>query len=412
MIIQLAMMVSMIVMPKCTCVALTIALVAASPAAQAADLPAVEQVKLIRVPNDGIQPQVAVDDGGSLHLIYYKGDSKAGNIFYVTSKDGGNSFSAAMRVNSVPESAIAAGTIRGAQLALGQGGQVHVAWNGSTKAKPKGPLNPEQAADSPYNGTPMLYSRLNASRSAFEPQRNLMQRTFALDGGGSIAADRNGNVYVAWHGSAEGSPKGEQGRRVRLALSRDGGKTFAPETAVSDASVGACACCSLRLFVDRENRVSILFRSAKEVVNRDIYMLTSHDQGKTFRSALLHPWNIGACPMSSMHFTDTSTLLGAWETQEQVYFSRLNPVMLKHSEPIAPPGTARKRKHPWLASNAGDTIFLWTENTGWGKGGDLAWQIFDKTGRPKGDLGRVAAIPAWSFGVSFARGDGGFAVIY
>ena len=42
----------------------------------------------------------------------------------------------------------------------------------------------------------------------FEPQRNLMQETFALDGGGSVAADAEGNVYVAWHGSAKGSAKG------------------------------------------------------------------------------------------------------------------------------------------------------------------------------------------------------------
>jgi hypothetical protein len=46
-------------------------------------------------------------------------------------------------VNSQPESAIAAGTIRGAQLAIGKAGRVHVAWNGSQNAEPVGPLNPD-----------------------------------------------------------------------------------------------------------------------------------------------------------------------------------------------------------------------------------------------------------------------------
>jgi hypothetical protein len=399
---------------KRTLIALAICLFTLGHATRSAELPHVEKTKLIRVPNGGIQPQVVLDSRGTIHLIYYTGDSKAGDIFYVTSKDGGVTFSTPLRVNSVPESAIAAGTIRGAHIALGQAGQVHVAWNGSSKAKPKGPLNPEQPADSPHNGTPMLYSRLNASGTAFEPQRNLMQRTFGLDGGGSVAADRDGNVYVAWHGKAHGAVKGEEGRGVWLAVSRDGGKMFAPEAPISDPSTGACACCSVRVFVDRENTVSILYRSAKEVVNRDIYLLTSNDQGKTFRSAMLHPWNIGACPMSSMHFAEASAgLLAAWETREQVFFSHLNPGTSKNSEPVSPPGTARKRKHPWLATNsANDTIFAWTENTGWAKGGDLAWQIFDKTGKPKGKQGRVEAIAAWNFGVAYARPDGGFAIIY
>ena len=160
--------------------------------------------------------------------------------------------------------------------------------------------------------------------------------------------------------------------------------------------------------------MSILYRSAREIVNRDIYLLTSDDQGKTFRNTMLHPWNIGACPMSSMHFVEASSgLLAAWETREQVFFSALNPITLKNSEPVSPPGTARKRKHPWLAANsAADTIFVWTENTGWAKGGDLAWQVFDRSGKPKGKQGRVDAIAAWSFGVAYARPDDGFTIIY
>lgn len=41
-------------------------------------------------------------------------------------------------------------------------------------------------------GEPMLYSRSNDSGTAFEPERNLMTRTFGLDGGGIIAADSTG----------------------------------------------------------------------------------------------------------------------------------------------------------------------------------------------------------------------------
>src|SRR6516165_4124615 len=88
------------------------------------------RIRFCRVPNGGIQPQVALDDKGTLHLVYYTGDAHSGDLFYARSKDGGASFSSVVPVNQ-GDSAIAAGTIRGAQVSLGKAGRVHVAWNGS-----------------------------------------------------------------------------------------------------------------------------------------------------------------------------------------------------------------------------------------------------------------------------------------
>jgi hypothetical protein len=149
-----------------------------------------------RVPNGGLQPQVVVDSEGVVHLLYYDGDPFHGDVSYTRSSDGGGSFSKALQVNSTPGSTIAAGTIRGPQLAIGKNRRVHVAWNGSSASKLQGPINP----DSGKPGAPMLYSRLNDAGAAFEPERNLMHRSFGLDGGGTIAADARGHVYVLWHG--------------------------------------------------------------------------------------------------------------------------------------------------------------------------------------------------------------------
>jgi hypothetical protein len=88
------------------------------------------RVALVRCPGDGIQPQAVSDRRGTVHLIYYRGDPRHGDLFYVRQEPAQTSFSKPIPVNTRPGSAIAMGTIRGAQLALGKNGRVHVAWNG------------------------------------------------------------------------------------------------------------------------------------------------------------------------------------------------------------------------------------------------------------------------------------------
>ena len=86
--------------------------------AEAADRPG--RVAVIATPDGGIQPQAVADDAGVVHLIYFKGEPAGGDLFYVRSKPGTTEFSKPIRVNSQPGSAVAMGTIRGGQLALGR----------------------------------------------------------------------------------------------------------------------------------------------------------------------------------------------------------------------------------------------------------------------------------------------------
>ena len=90
-----------------------------------------------------------------------------------------------------------------------------------------------------------------------------MHRSFYLDGGGSIAADAAGNVYVAWHATSAEAPEGEAGRRLWVARSRDDGATFTDESPALEEGTGACACCGTKALVDRRGRLYILYRAAK-----------------------------------------------------------------------------------------------------------------------------------------------------
>ena len=107
-------------------------------------------------------------------------------------------------------------------------------------------------------------------------------------------------------------------------------------------------------------------------------------------------------------------VLAAWETTGQVMFALIDGKTLKVASPIGAPGVGRDRKHPALAQNAaGETILVWTEGTGWQRGGTLAWQVYDKAGKPTTERGRIPnGIPVWSLATVTARPGGGFVIIH
>jgi hypothetical protein len=363
------------------------------------------RVEVLKAPDDGIQPQAVIDKAGVVHLVYFKGEPAAGDLFYTRIEPGKGAFAAPVRVNSQRGSAVAIGTIRGAHIALGRHGHVHIAWNGSNQAVPK----------NTFGSNPMLYSRSDSAGRAFEPQRNVMRRTSALDGGGSVAADWAGNVYVAWHGHSEDSAGGELGRRIWTARSTDDGATFSAEEPALDKQTGACGCCGIRALADSQGRIYILYRGAGEGgAERDMYLLSSRDHGEHFDGNMIHPWKINGCPMSSASLAEQGDrVTSAWETNQQVYFARIDPGSGKLSPPAQPPGNA-DRKHPAVACNQrGETIVVWTEGTGWQKGGTLGWQLFDPDSRPTDRKGRVeGGIPVWGLPTVVARPDGSFLILH
>lgn len=364
------------------------------------------RVTVIKTPHGGIQPQAAIGRDGTIHLIYFRGDPYQGDLEYVTLGPKTTEFSRPIRVNSEPGTAIAAGTIRGGQIALGKHDRVHIAWNGSNRAQTK---------NQGHDGVPMLYTRLKDDHAAFEPERDLMTQTSALDGGGTVAADGAGNVCVVWHGRAPGAVEGEQGRRLWIARSHDDGKTFSAEAPALTTKTGACACCGTRALADRRGALYLMYRAATGGVERDMYLLTSKGGTAPFQGKSLAPWKVNICPMSSESLADAGPfVLAAWETRGEVAFVRIDPRDGSTSSPVSPPGPAREQKHPAVAGNEkGETLLAWTEGTGWQKGGSLAWQLFGPDGQPTAEKGRIRnGVPVWGLPTAVARSDGTFVIIH
>ena len=347
-----------------------------------------------------IQPEVAVDGEGTVHLVYFEGDPSQGDLFYAKSKDGLH-FSDPIRVNSVPGTAVAIGNIRGARIAVGRRGNVYVVWNASSKLG-----NPA------LGRSPMLFSRLNASRTAFEPERNLIHTAYGIDGGGGIAADQQGRVDVFWHAPVPGR-QGEEFRHVWVTRSDDDGKSFAPEKIAWDQPTGACGCCSLDAYADRVRRVYVLFRSAKEVVHRDVYLLESTDHGGSFHGSDISKWNLSYCAMSSEAFTSgRAGIFGAWETEKQVHFGSIDSKTGNASD-VAVSNDSANQKYPALALNRDGLLLVsWTEGMGWKRGGSVHWQLFDAAGKRIGNPGSADGVPAWSLVAVYPERNGNFLVLY
>jgi hypothetical protein len=364
----------------------------------------------MRVPHGGVQPQVAVDEKGVVHLIYLKGDPAKSDIFYVRSTGGGAKWSDPLKVNTGPGSAIAMGTVRGAHLAVGKGGRVHVAWMGSKDAEPK----------APGDKAPMLYTRSTDDGKggvAFAPQRNVITEKVGLDGGGSVAADVQGNVYVAWHAPEHKANHEESDRRVWVAVSTDEGKTFAPERALSPDPTGVCACCGMKAFA-ADGRLFVLYRSATEAVNRDMYLLRADvksladPQGKA-ASGKVMSMQSATCVMSTADFArGPRGIVAAYEGPDAVGWLLFDAASGQWQNGSLIP--EKRLKHPAVAVNAaGQVLLAWAEGTAWNKGGRVEWSVSSPAGAPTGTpRGRKEELPAWSRPAAFARPDGSFVVIY
>ncbi len=362
-----------------------------------------DPVERMETPGNGLNPQTAVSEDGTVHLLYFRGDSGAGNVFYTRKSADDEKFGEPVRVNQIDGSAIVKGTVRAPRLAVGENGRVHVVWMGSKKAQKE--LEMEEH--------PLLYTRSKREDGdvTFPKEKNLIGKAYGLDGGATVAASGK-DVYVVWH--ANPKENGEENRSVWMVRSRDGGKEFSKDQQISSPKRGACGCCGINATVDASGKLFVLFRTAIDGFKRNVNLLFLEGGAESVKRKRLDGWNKNACPMSTYGIAGTGDRTAlAWETKGQVYCSIFQKTENRLTKAISPPGEGKKRKHPAVAINDDGRILLaWTEGTGWDKGGKLAWQLFDGEGKPTDESGRVDGVDAWDRPAVYVKPDGTFVIVH
>ena len=358
---------------------------------------AADPVEIWPLPSGGVQPRAAVGSDGTVHVAWLQGPAEASEVWYATRSSKAPGWERSGRVDQGPGSGMALGMIRGVQIALGAANRPHLSWTGSALATPR-------ASD---GGTPVLYSRGTAR--GFTPPIELSGKAAGIDGGGAIAADGKGGVWVFWHASAGARQDAERAGFFRF--SGDDGASFGAEHRALTWEAGACSCCQMAAVWNGGGEALALIRIAEGNTARDQVLAWCSATVSVATGSRLSAWKTPVCPMS----TASAVRVGnrqwvAWETEGQVSWSRIEGEVV--GPRIDAPGAATQRKHPSLAVDAqGRVCLAWVEGSGWNRAGVLRWQLWNTEGKALGAIGDGGRLPVWGLGAVVARQGGGFAII-
>ena len=332
------------------------------------------KVQVMEAP--GFQPHVTADAEGTIHIVYFESNGKVkrpiwkvrGNLLYRHWKKGATAWSEPVRINSDEDTAT---RISYPKVAIGEGGRIHIVW---VTMQDRGMWH--------TRSVPEKTGQDGGVR--FEKEQNLLATTArGIENGPAIAVDGDGNVFVVWH---EGKFRDEPNRKVIVRHSGNGGKSFGPARRANPKGSGVCACCGLDAVVGPDGTLHIAFRAARKVgekkYHRDMLLLESTNEGRTFSHRLVDEWLFQRCPteLTSLSSHPKGGAVLAWGTEGVVYFGDL----AGEKDPV--PGTkgpGDSQRMPAVAVNGDGTVLLaWNEMS---KGRrTLAWQVYDADGKPDG----------------------------
>jgi len=257
--------------------------------------------------DDGRIPTTAIDPHtGAVYVAFFRTDGAATNVYLARKDRAEAAWHAPVRVSSGAEDANPHAQAP-PQLAVGPQGQVYVAWTNAI----------------PIEGRRFAASNLYLARSTDGGQTFSPRQAVNTDAAGlpashtfhDLAVGPDGTIYVTWldsrakdreqakhagkvpvrPASLSAPYRHEVGSEVWMAVSHDEGRTFREAVVAKNT----CECCRTSVEVAADNTVYVAWRHRFPNGERDIALASSSDGGTTFSDPVrVHAdgWAIEGCP--------------------------------------------------------------------------------------------------------------------
>lgn len=354
-----------------------------------------------RVPDDGIQPRIVIDEWGDTHLLYFRAEfpesgAYLGHLYYTRYDNDQRAWLPSARVSAEPFNY--KDQIYRANFTVGGEGRIHVVW----------------FVDRPER---FLYTRSDINKGSFETPRLISSAHLdGIDANADIASYNN-RVALVW---AAGDLMREDQRSVFMLQSQDFGGSFGESVMIADNALGACACCALSAEFNQAGELLVAYRSAINNSGRHMQQLIVNQNAQGDVQSFYQPvhalseWEIASCPVSTNDMArDVSGAYWlVYETENQL----IKQDMSDNSAPerVSVQASSTREKHPAMAFNAeGYQLIAWGEGGGFFSGGFLRLALFDAEGNavdvPAAD---DITMPDRSSVAVMMKLDGSFLVVY
>ena len=247
----------------------------------------------------GSQPEISVDADGTIRMVYGIKNGKERDLYFVTSTDGGKSFSEPLML----------GNFSNMGLGMGRGPQI-------TSSKD---FTIVTVGD--HFGNLHALRLNNSSNEWSKPVKVNDTDSTALEALSAILTYGENKVFTVWLDLRLGKVNNLYG-----SFSKDGGLTWSKNQLVYEGKQdGICDCCKPSLAMDKNGRIYVMFRNKMNGA-RNMYVIHSDDGGKHFSEAKkqgLGDYMINGCPMDGgdLSVDSKGKLTTIWRREKEVFFS-------------------------------------------------------------------------------------------
>ncbi len=277
----------------------------------------------------GSQPEIAVDANGVIRIVYGVKNGKERDLYYVSSNDGGKSFSKPFVLGNFSQMGLGMG--RGPQLTTTKDYTVVTVGD--------------------HHGNLYAIRSSNATNQWSTPVRVNDTDTTAKEALSGISAGRDNLVYTAWLDTRLGN------NNLYGSLSKDGGLTWGKNQLIyKGEQKGICDCCKPSVAIGQNSVLNVMFRNKLNGA-RNMYMISSKDNGEHFDKAQklgTGDFMIDGCPMDGGDLSADASgrVTTVWRRQMDVYIA----------EPLKPEEKLGSGRTPVILQTSKGPLVAWHQD--------------------------------------------------